>query len=257
MEVFFIVIISLIMGSFASCVSYRLAQGQGFVFTRSKCVKCNATLKAKNLIPLFSWIFQKGKCHSCGDKISLRYPFIELFFLVSFLAIYFLIGRVDQSFILLCLIVTLLIIMSIIDIDKYFIPDLLQIILMILAIFWAFLNGGSNMSDNILEGIVFAAFGGALYALFYITTKQEAIGIDDIKLLFIIGFMIGLTKFLAFIFFAGIFGVVFGVLWKKIKKEDAFPFAPALCLSLFICLMLDKKFNISDVIGSILFLQSF
>ncbi len=257
MEVFFIAIISLVFGSFISCISYRLAQGQGFVFTRSKCPKCNATLKAKNLIPLFSWIIQKGKCHNCAEKISWRYPIIELLCLIIFLTIYFSFGRIDAHFVTLCLISVILLTISIIDIDKYFIPDLLQIILMILAIFWAYLEGGVNMTDNVMAGLAFAGFAGALYFLFYYTTKQEAIGIDDIKLFFIVGFLIGLAKFLAFIFFAGIFGVVFGVFWKKIKKVDFFPFAPALCLSLFICLMLSAKINITDVIGSILFLQSF
>jgi len=92
MQIFLVAIFALAMGSFVSLLSYRLANKQPIIFTRSKCINCGCVLKAINLIPLFSWLCQKGKCSQCHCKISARYPAIELSFLITFLAIFFVLG---------------------------------------------------------------------------------------------------------------------------------------------------------------------
>ncbi len=259
MIILFVAIFSLIIGSFASCVSYRLAKNESWIVTRSKCPKCSATLQIKNLIPLFSWIFQKGKCANCHAKISLRYPLIELTFLVTFLIIYFCVAqKIDARFILLCLIATTLIIMSIIDLEAYFIPNSLQYILAIFTIIFVVLDGGkTGLKDNIGAAFLYAGFGYFLYLLFRFTANIDALGIDDIKLFFTFGLLLGASKFLVFILLSGIFGMVFGALWMKFKKDETFPFAPAICLAAMIDLMLSKKFNLVDVVASSLSLQSF
>ncbi len=255
MTLFFISIIALVFGSFASCVTYRLAHNQSFVLTRSKCPKCKNNLRAKNLIPLFSWLWQKGKCDNCHHKISWRYPLIEIFFLITFLTIYFLNhNHLSQKFILLCAIATILIIIAIVDIEKYFIPDLMQIALFIFAVIYVITEiGFPSIGKSFFSGILYAGFGFSLYLLFYYVSNISAIGVDDIKILFTIGFILGLEKFLPFIFLTGIFGIIFGVLWTKIKRDETFPFAPTLCLSMFFCLMLERDFSVVDSFISMLF----
>ena len=76
-------IFALLFGSFASLLTHRLATDQAVVFARSECPKCKTPLKIRNLIPLFSWLFQRGKCSHCQSKISARYPLIELSFLID------------------------------------------------------------------------------------------------------------------------------------------------------------------------------
>lgn len=254
MIIFLIAIVALTMGSFATCASYRMGQEESLL-KRSKCTKCEVVLNIGNLIPLFSWIFQRGKCSNCHAKISVRYPLIEIFFLITFFAIYFALGqKLDLRYALLCMIATTMIIISIIDIEKYFIPNSLQFILAVLILSLVFLDGGiSGLISNLGAAIFYCGFGALLYFLFYFTAHVEALGIDDIKFLAVAGLMLGMSKFLVFILIVGILGIVFGVLWEKIVKDNTFPFAPALCTSLLISFIIDEKFNIVDLIGSIMF----
>lgn len=254
MMIFLIALVALAMGSFATCASYRLGE-ENSLLTRSQCVKCKVKLGVFNLIPLFSWIIQRGKCSNCHDKISLRYPLIELFFLVTFLALYFVLEqKLDLRYILLCLIASAMIIISIVDIEKYFIPNSLQIALAIFALALVFLDSGkSGLISNVGAAVFYCGFGLILYLLFYFTSHTEALGIDDIKFLGVAGLMLGMSKFLVFILIVGILGIVFGVLWEKIKKDTTFPFAPSLCVAALISLVLDEKLNVVNLIGSIIF----
>jgi len=244
MEIFFIAIIALIFGSFATCISYRVVRGEDWMFVRSKCPKCGVKLSIRNLAPLFSWLFQKGRCSKCHAKISPRYPMVELLFLIIFLTIYFaLYQKIDTKFVILCLVATIFIIMSIIDIEKYFIPDILQVTLVLLAVGFAIADVGFARSfDNFLAALLLVASAFILYYLFYIITKKAALGIDDIKLLFAIGLLLGFSKLVIFTFFAGLFGMIFGSIWIKLKKEKTFPFAPALCTAAFVSLFINTNF---------------
>lgn len=255
-QITLIIIFGLIFGSFISLLSYRAASKQAVVFTRSKCVKCGIILKIRNLIPLFSWIFQRGKCSSCKGKISLRYLIIELSCVIVLLVVYFALGQqINYKMILYCLISATLILMIITDLEHYFIPNLAQYFLAFFVIVATILEGGTNAALlNVGSALIYMAFGLALLAFFYFTAKIEAIGIDDIKFFFIAGLMLTMKDFLMFMLLSGIFGIIFGFCWQKIKKEQTFPFAPALCLSMFICMLFDKKINPVDLIGSLLFL---
>lgn len=259
LQLFLIAFSALAFGSFTSLLSYRLGKKQPIVFTRSKCPNCGVALKIFNLIPLFSWIFQRGKCSNCHSKISWRYPLIELSFLISFLTIYFALNqKIDLKMLLYFLIAGTMILMCVVDLEQYFIPDSSQIFLAIIAIILAIVVGGkSAVLQSILSSLLYGGFGLALLAFFYFTARIEAIGIDDIKFLFIAGLILGTKGFLTFAILSGVCGILFGAIWQKVKKDETFPFAPALCLSTFICLLFDKKIDPVDLLGSLLFFQGF
>jgi len=254
-QIFLLVIFALIFGSFASLISYRLAKKQPIVFTRSKCVNCGISLKVLNLIPLFSWLFQRGKCSNCKAKISLRYPAIELTFVIIFLAVFFVLHRqINIKFLLYLFIAGTLMVMVITDLEEYFIPNSTQIFLAILAVALVVSNSGAaGIFINLKGAFLYAGFGLALWALFYFTAGLEAIGVDDIKFFFVIGFLLGTKNFLAFMMLSGIFGLLFGPIWQKVKKDETFPFAPALCLSAFLCLLFDQKINPTELLGNLIF----
>jgi len=256
MQIFIVVLTALILGSFFSLITYRIFTKESMVLTRSKCTNCGVVLGVLNLIPLFSYIFQRGKCSNCKAKISLRYPLIELTFLICFLAIYFVLDKkIDVKMFLYFAIAATLIFMCIIDLEHYYIPNLSQFFLAYFA-FLLLLNQGHGIAPvlaNLWPAFLFALFGIALWLFFYFVAKIDALGIDDIKFFFVVGFMLGLKNFLAFMILTGIFGVIFGSLWQNLKKDETFPFAPALCLSTFLCLLLGKKINPTDLIGSLLF----
>lgn len=255
MTIFFISLFSIIIASFISCLSYRLANSERFAFTRSKCVKCNHELRILNLIPIFSYIFQKGRCVFCHQKISARYIIIELFFLISFLAIYKINNsQIDKTLILYLILFSILATMSIIDIEYYFIPNSLQIFLMIFAVIFVINQYGfDSLQISFISALIFCSFAIFLYLLFYFSANISAIGVDDIKLLFIIGFIIHTKNFLFFIFLTGIFGIIFGSIWIFLKKDDTFPFAPTLCFSAMIALIFGHEIIIEKILTKLFF----
>ncbi len=254
-QILLIAVLALISGSFASLLSYRMIKNQPIIFARSRCGNCQTNLKIRNLIPLFSWIFQRGKCSNCHEKISVRYPLIELIFLVSFLTIFFALHQeISWRMIILFLITATMIIMCIVDLEEYFIPNSTQYFLAVLATILVLLDGGVPLVlINLKPAFLYMAFGICLYAFFYYVANIEALGIDDMKFFFVAGFMLGLKNFVIFMLLSGVFGLLFGSIWQKVKKEEAFPFAPAICLSTFLCLLFDKHFNPVDLLGSLLF----
>jgi prepilin signal peptidase PulO-like enzyme (type II secretory pathway) len=255
MNIFILSIIALTIGSFISLFTSRLVSKEAIVFTRSKCPNCLFVLKIYNLVPLFSWLMQKGKCTNCKTKISIRYPLIELSFLISFLLIYFTLDQnINIRTIIYFAITACLIVMVVVDLEHYFIPNFSQYLLTIFATLALIINGGTDaVLINLKSGIAYMLFGIAMFLLFYYIAEIEAIGVDDIKFFFIAGFLLGLENFTIFMFMSGIFGVFFGTIWQKIKEDSTFPFAPAICLSTFLCLLFGHHFNLSKIFDSLFF----
>ncbi len=255
LQLFLVAFSALILGSFISLLSYRINSKEPIIFTRSKCVKCNKALGILNLIPLLSWIFQRGKCTNCHAAISIRYPLIEVTSLLSFLIIYFYADcQINYHVILQFLIAIILIFMCVVDLEHYYIPNISQFILTILVTLLLLNTGGNELiAKNIISAFGFMAFGLALWLYFYLTIKEDAIGVDDIKFFFIIGLMLGFKSFLGFMMLSGLFGVIFGLIWQKLKQEDTFPFAPAICLSAYICMVFGKKVDPTILLSYLIF----
>ena len=72
-----------VAGSFLNCAALRIVRGEPFVRGRSHCPHCGHVLGPLELVPVFSWLAQKGRCKACGEKISARYPLTELVFAVA------------------------------------------------------------------------------------------------------------------------------------------------------------------------------
>lgn len=75
----FTFLFGIVIGSFLNVLIYRIPKGENFVKANSHCMNCNHRLYAKDLVPLFSWLFLGGKCRYCKAKISCQYPIVELF----------------------------------------------------------------------------------------------------------------------------------------------------------------------------------
>ena len=156
-----VITLGLIAGSFINMASYRLALENNnikeLIFKRSYCPKCNNKLKIRNLIPLFSWLIQNGKCFFCQEAIAIRYILIEIFSSITFLIIYLIIGKFNIELIILYLMTTLLIIMTVTDLENYFIPDITQIIFVIITIFYHIIKN-DNIIYYLISSILFYFF---------------------------------------------------------------------------------------------------
>lgn len=254
LEVLLVIGLGLCMGSFITMASYRFALDEekikDLIFKRSYCVKCNNKLGVKNLIPAFSWIFQKGKCSFCQSKISIRYPLIEVFSAISFLLVYYSFGAIfDIRLIVLLLITTFLIIAVITDLEGYFIPDSVQIILIFLIIIYHLIAPEQHkISYYFLSAFLYIIFGLILCYGFLFFAKKDGIGMGDVKFFAVVGLLIGVDYFAIFMFLSGILGILFGFIWQKITKNKIFPFAPALITALMICLLIGKKFEFFNLL---------
>ncbi len=231
----FITILGLLFGSFATMLSYRLPLGQDIVFKRSYCPKCNHNLSFLDLFPVFSWIFFAGKCHYCKVKIPLRYPLIELSTAGIFLSAYMIFGF-NYMALLIATIGFFLLVISIIDFEHYIIPDSLQIILLILAIIYAYLQDFAVV-PVLIRVFAVVTFIILLSLSFKFIRKKEGLGFGDVKFFAIAAIFLSFKPFILFMFLSGVFGTLIGLIWKYIGKGEIFPFAPALCGALYICLV--------------------
>ncbi|MES2677819.1 MAG: prepilin peptidase [Pseudomonadota bacterium] len=257
-NIVFVVIFGLCFGSFITMASYRFADQnislRDFIFRNSFCPSCNNQLKFQHLVPVFSWLFCKGKCGFCKTKISLRYPLIEIATALLFLTIFFTLGaKFDVKLILILLMAVVLMIMVVVDLEHYFIPNFTQIILAILALAYHLILPNQNgIAYYILSASGFLFFGLVLDYGFFFFTKKQGIGEDDLKFFAVAGLTLGIDQLLIFMIINGVLGTIFGVIWTRFKKDNSFPFAPALAVAFLSCILF--KINYIEDLGMLLYL---
>lgn len=262
-----VLVFGLCFGSFITMASYRFGDKtlsiKQFLWQRSFCPKCHNQLKIRHLIPLFSWAFFKGSCGFCRQKISLRYPLIELITALTFLTIFLILGnKIDLRLILILSMSVTLLIMIITDLEHYFIPDITQIILAVLAIVYHIALPHPTTQNPyflphelpyyLLSAFAFYFFGIVLFYGSLLIIGKQGIGSDDLKFFAVAGLMLGLDNFITFMVLSGLIGTIFGSIWTKVLKDRTFPFAPALAIAFLISTLL--KINYLEWLGMLLYL---
>ena len=240
----------LVFGSFITCASWRLPRDEDIVVKPSHCPKCKAKLGLKDLWPVFSWVTSKGKCRHCGVKIPARYPLIEIATASLFLLIYLRYGLTAPGIILALMGVALLL-MIVVDLEHYIIPDQVQWALLALGVAWHIaLHTPPKIAG---EGFVLGAgIGLALHYGYKWIRKKDGLGFGDVKFLAVAGLWLGAVPMAPFLFFSGLFGTLFGLIWRAIGKGPIFPFGPALAASLFLCMAYPQFPNLFWQLGELL-----
>ncbi len=231
-ELFFILLLGLCFGSFITCMSYRLPLEMDAVKKPSFCPSCNTSLKARDLIPLVSWLVSGGKCRHCKTKIPARYPIIELVTAASFLVIYLIHGLTLPS-ILIMLLAAALLIMIITDLEHYIIPDEIHLVLLPLGLAYHYVLGSEPF--EVMGGFLLGmGLGLMLHHGYRILRGREGLGYGDVKFLAIAGLWLMPLAMVPFLFLSGLLGVIFGLVWRLLGKGELFPFGPALAAALFL-----------------------
>ena len=226
------ILVGACIGSFLNVVIHRLPRGESIVSPRSRCPGCGREIRARENIPVVSFLVLGGKCAGCGGAISWRYPAVELLAAAGFGAIFLLDGP-GMRLLRDLLFFSLLIPVAFIDIDHRIIPDELSLGGLAAGILLSFLPDGD------WKGSVAGALlgGGILYATGFLYEKirgAEGMGGGDIKLLAMIGAFLGWRGALATIFIGALLGAVGGVLSMRRGGEGlktAIPFGPYLCVA--------------------------
>lgn len=222
-------ILGLCMGSFYNVVGYRLPKKESIIKPSSYCPKCKHKLTPIELMPLISYIIQRGKCKKCKKKIPIFYPLIELVTGLLFVLSYLMFGLSWDLLISLCFVSTLLIII-VSDINYMIIPDEILIIGILLILIIKLLTGG-NIIEIILDMIIpfiilylIKLFGDFIF-------QRESLGGGDIKLMLIFGLVVGWSLALFSVFLASFIALPIAIIILKLKKTDIIPFGPFLNLA--------------------------
>ncbi len=238
-----LVILGFIIGSFLNVVIYRYPLGESIIFPNSFCPKCEEELKWYHNIPVLSYIFLKGKCAFCKERISLRYPLVEALTGASFLLVYLSVGF-DYLLIFYLIFVIFGILITFIDIDHKIIPDLFLLILLINGVAYFTYNVLSVSDYNYMSHIIGLFVGFLPFYLIRLFAsliyKKEAMGFGDVKYMGVIGFFLGWEKVLLVILIGSFLGSVIEVtlmLLKKKSRDAEFAFGPYLVMASFIALL--------------------
>lgn len=216
-------IVGLIIGSFLNVCIFRIPAKESIVFGSSHCMTCKNKIEWYDLVPVFSYIFLRGKCRHCKEPISIRYPIIEsltgILFLLSFVFFDFI--KSDGSFVpeafikalIFCAFFSVLIVVSMIDFDTMEIPDRFHLIILGLGIISLLVLKDVSWKERLL-GAVIVSIPMFVIVLF------GGMGAGDAKLMAVSGLMLG-AKAIVIAFFIGVIcAAVYGVIFK-IKNPAA------------------------------------
>jgi leader peptidase (prepilin peptidase)/N-methyltransferase len=231
-------ILGSVIGSFLNVCIYRIPTGESVVTPRSRSPHCLTTIRWYHNLPIVSWIVLKGRCAYCGMSFSVRYPLVEALTGTLFTLFFFRFGF-HAATLVAWLLAALLVTISFIDIDHQIIPDVISLpgiplgFLCALALPWV-------SWQSSLFGILLG--GGSLLAIalgYEWLTKQEGMGLGDVKLLAMLGAFLGAYAVLPIIFLASILGTAVGVPLMVIKRAGrklAIPFGPFLAAAALVYL---------------------
>lgn len=226
----------LVIGSFLNVCIYRIPLGQGLARERSHCMSCGHKLSWYELIPLFSYLIQRGKCRKCGAKISKQYPIIEALNALLYVLVFWVHGFSLES-VIYCLMTSALIVLSVIDFRTYEIPLGINIFILTIGLVHVFMD----LSNWYRYGIGLLSVSIPLCILYY-ATKGRAIGGGDVKLMAAAGLLLG-YKLIIFAFFLGcIIASVCHIARMKISGEGrVLAMGPYLSVGIFIAALWGDK----------------
>ena len=217
------------IGSFLNVCIYRIPLKQDIVKISSHCMNCGRKLKWYELVPVFSFLIQGGKCRGCKTKISFQYPIIELLNGILYVLVYFRFG-ISIEMGLICLLASALIVITVIDWRTFEIPLGCNIFILVLGIIRVLLD----LPHASKYVIGFFAISVVLYLLFYFS-KGRAIGGGDIKLMAAAGLLIGFPNILLAFFLGCVLGSVIHITRMKITgAEHKLAFGPYLSAGILI-----------------------
>jgi len=227
----FFFIYGLIFGSFFNVVGLRVPKNESIVTPPSHCTICDRRLTFKDLVPVFSFVFLKGKCRGCGTKIHWIYPVMELTTGVLFAFAYWKIGF-SFELIVAILFISMLVIITVSDLAYMLIPDKVLLFFGTLLIIARVFSPLEPWWDSIIGTV-----GGFGLLLLIAILSKGGMGGGDIKLFAVIGLVLGLIPTLLTLFLAAFIGAIVGVIHLRRSKQGRktpVPFGPSIALAAII-----------------------
>jgi len=223
------------VGSFLNVVIHRIPLGESIVFPASHCPKCGNNLKWYHNIPLFSWLFLGGKCAFCKEKISPRYPIIELLNGLLWVVIFLKLGFVWYlPFVMASF--SALLALSAIDFEYFAVPDSVNFFALVMALINPkILN--LDLTNPAINALIAA---GGLWLIGFLTSKmakKEAMGGADVIVAGTMAALLGLGGFFVALFISALLAMIPSLL----AKNTMVPFVPFLSMGTLIVFLYDNQ----------------
>ncbi|MCZ8536171.1 prepilin peptidase [Paenisporosarcina quisquiliarum] len=221
-------IYGLIFGSFFNVVGLRVPKNESIVSPPSHCTICDRRLTIKDLVPIFSYVFLKGKCRGCGTKISWIYPVMELLTGILFAFAFYKLGF-SMELVVAILFISMLVIITVSDFAYMLIPDKVLLFFGVVLIVARFLSPLEPWWDSLI-----GAAGGFGILLLIAVLSKGGMGGGDIKLFAVIGLVLGMLPTLLTLFLAAFIGAIVGVIHLRRSKQGRktpVPFGPSIALA--------------------------
>ncbi len=219
----------MLFGSFASVVAHRVPRGESFIGGRSRCPGCDATIAAYDNVPVLSWLLLRGRCRSCGERISARYPLAEIATAALFAATVVVLGTDDiaalASGLILC---ALLVAITLTDLERRVIPNAILGAGAIAAVALALASDPSILPQHLI-----AAAGAGGFLLVVALAYPRGMGMGDVKLAAVLGLFLGRAVVPAMavaVLAGGLVGVALMLRHGSEARKHAIPFGPFLAL---------------------------
>lgn len=240
MDYIFILVLGLIIGSFLNVCIYRIPNEQSISFPPSHCCSCNHRLYPLDLIPIISFVFLKGHCRYCNEKISVRYPLIESLNAILYILIYLKFGLTIYT-LKYFILASLLIVISVIDFesqDVYLSTTIFGLIVGLLFMAIEYFVYHNEFLYLILGGILGALIIGTIVFL------TRGMGEGDIEIAGVCGLFLGYKLIIFALFLAVIIGGTAGIIilalkFKKAKEKIAF--GPCIAIGTIISILYGKE----------------
>ncbi|MCL4456239.1 MAG: prepilin peptidase [Nitrospirae bacterium] len=246
-----IFIFGLIVGSFLNVCIYRLPRNMSIIRPSSACPSCNTPIKPWDNIPVLSYIFLKGECRKCGERISIRYPLVELLNGIFYLAVFRFFGMGQNSEFALPFLfafASAMIVITLIDLDFQVIPDVITLPGIIIGLFSSsfllpdpFSLQSSALSLPVVgfkNSIIGLLLGGGLFYLIAVLSRG-GMGGGDIKMMAMVGAFMGWKAVFLTTFIGSLTGSIVGIslmVFKGKGRKTKIPFGPFLALGSVITL---------------------
>ncbi|NFH68171.1 prepilin peptidase [Clostridium botulinum] len=217
MNYILVIIIGLVIGSFLNVCIYRIPLEQSISYPPSHCGTCNHRLKPIDLVPVISYLFLKGRCKYCKEKISITYPLIEILNAVLYLIIFYNYG-LTFDFVKYSLLSSLLIVIGIIDYktqDIYTVTIIFGVISSVIFMAIDFFVNKNSISTYVLGGLI----GFLALAIIVIITK--GMGIGDAEITLVCGLFLGIKGVIVTLFLGIIIGGIVAIIILALKLKDA------------------------------------
>ena len=236
-----------IIGSFLNVVIYRYPRGQSVVFPASRCPHCGTAIKPYDNVPVLAWLWLLGRCRTCRGGISVRYPLIELANGLFYLALFHRTGA-TLTFLLVAATVSMTIALIFIDLEIQILPDAIDLPGIGAGLAIGAIGAGASVTEltlsfSLVDSIAGALLGGgvllAISLAYRVIRKVEGMGLGDVKMLAMLGAILGWEPLLMLLVLASVCGALVGGLVAARSPDGmkvALPFGVFLGLAFLVVL---------------------